>query len=189
MPNLIKTTLGLDQPVLQIKTKTLSIHTADSKPVKQEVNGTVILPYSVFPGYTDQRWVCWTFKSDLSSKTKCDQNYIYISISTSNLKLELSASFCSTNLPQWSVLVDIQTFISVFYLATFLYLTISRHLWFVNILSLYLPTQPVLNMKSPNIKYTIIYLSQVLSFYFIGIISNITRTVSINNRRACLVHF
>jgi hypothetical protein len=29
---------------LQIKTKIVSNHTADSKPVKQEVNGTVILP-------------------------------------------------------------------------------------------------------------------------------------------------
>jgi hypothetical protein len=35
---------GLDQFVLQIKTKSFSCHTADSKPVKQEVNGTVILP-------------------------------------------------------------------------------------------------------------------------------------------------
>jgi hypothetical protein len=33
---------GLDYPVLQIKTKNVSYHTADSKPVKQ-VNGTVIL--------------------------------------------------------------------------------------------------------------------------------------------------
>jgi hypothetical protein len=41
---------GLDHPVLQIKTKNLSIHTADSKLVKQEVNGTVILPPLVFPG-------------------------------------------------------------------------------------------------------------------------------------------
>jgi hypothetical protein len=35
---------------LQIKTKIVICHTADSKPVKQEVNGTVILPPSVFPG-------------------------------------------------------------------------------------------------------------------------------------------
>jgi hypothetical protein len=41
---------GLDWPVLQIKTKIVSSHTADSKPVKQEVNGTVILPPLVFPG-------------------------------------------------------------------------------------------------------------------------------------------
>jgi hypothetical protein len=34
---------------LQTKTKIVSCHTADSKPVKQEVNGTVILPPLVFP--------------------------------------------------------------------------------------------------------------------------------------------
>jgi len=36
---------------LQIKTKIVSCHTADPKPVKQEVNGTVILPPLVFPGW------------------------------------------------------------------------------------------------------------------------------------------
>ncbi len=40
---------GLDQSVLQIKTKIVSHHTTDSKPVKLEVNGTVILPPLVFP--------------------------------------------------------------------------------------------------------------------------------------------
>jgi hypothetical protein len=40
---------SLDKPVLQIKTKIVSCHSADSKPVKQEVNGTVILPPLVFP--------------------------------------------------------------------------------------------------------------------------------------------
>ncbi len=34
---------------MKIKTKIVSSHTADSKPVKQEVNGTVILPPLVFP--------------------------------------------------------------------------------------------------------------------------------------------
>jgi hypothetical protein len=34
---------------LQIKTKIVSCHTADSKIVKQEVNSTVILPPLVFP--------------------------------------------------------------------------------------------------------------------------------------------
>jgi hypothetical protein len=34
---------------LQIKTKIVSSITADSKPVYQEVNGTVILPPLVFP--------------------------------------------------------------------------------------------------------------------------------------------
>jgi hypothetical protein len=40
---------GLNRSVLQIKTKIVSCHTADSKPVKQEVNGKVILPPLVFP--------------------------------------------------------------------------------------------------------------------------------------------
>jgi hypothetical protein len=35
---------------LQIKTKIVSFQTVDSKPVKQEVKGTVILPPLVFPG-------------------------------------------------------------------------------------------------------------------------------------------
>jgi hypothetical protein len=39
---------GLDKSVLQIKTKIVSCCTADSKPVKQEVNGTVILPPLLF---------------------------------------------------------------------------------------------------------------------------------------------
>ncbi len=34
---------------MQIKTKIVSTHTAYFKPVKQEVNGTVILPPLVFP--------------------------------------------------------------------------------------------------------------------------------------------
>jgi hypothetical protein len=41
---------GLDYPVLQIKTKIVSCHTAYFKPVKQEVNSTVILLPLVFPG-------------------------------------------------------------------------------------------------------------------------------------------
>ncbi len=40
----------LDQSVLQIQI--VSCHTTDSKQVKQEVNGTVILPLVVFPGLT-----------------------------------------------------------------------------------------------------------------------------------------
>ncbi len=40
---------GLNWSVLQIKTKIVGSHMADFKPVKQEVNGTVILPPLVFP--------------------------------------------------------------------------------------------------------------------------------------------
>ncbi len=43
---------GLDKSVLKIKTEIVSCHTTDSKPVKQEVNGTMILPPLVFPGQT-----------------------------------------------------------------------------------------------------------------------------------------
>jgi hypothetical protein len=39
---------GLDESVLQIKTKVVSVPTAHSKPVKQEVNSTAILPPLVF---------------------------------------------------------------------------------------------------------------------------------------------
>ncbi len=37
---------------MQVKIKIVSSHTADSKPVKQEVNSTVILPPLVFPDHT-----------------------------------------------------------------------------------------------------------------------------------------
>ncbi len=47
---------GLDLSVLQIKTKIVSCHTVNSKPVKQEVNGTVILPPLVFPADSVCPW-------------------------------------------------------------------------------------------------------------------------------------
>ncbi len=43
---------GLDSSALQIKTKLVSCCSADSNPVKQEVNGTIILPPLVFPVLT-----------------------------------------------------------------------------------------------------------------------------------------
>ena len=45
---------SLDWFVLQIKTKIVSCHTADSKPVKQEVNVKVILTPLVFPASSIQ---------------------------------------------------------------------------------------------------------------------------------------
>ncbi len=42
---------GLDLSVLQMKTKIVSCHTADSKLLKQEINGIVILPRLVFPAF------------------------------------------------------------------------------------------------------------------------------------------
>ena len=41
---------GLDMSLLQMKSKIVSCQTADSKSIKPEVNGTVILPPLVFPG-------------------------------------------------------------------------------------------------------------------------------------------
>jgi len=41
---------GLDLVCFANKNKNFSCQTADSKPVKQEANGTVILPPLVFPG-------------------------------------------------------------------------------------------------------------------------------------------
>ncbi len=49
---------GLDKSVLEIKTKIVSCHTSDSKPVKQEVNGTVILPPLVFPAQYNETLLC-----------------------------------------------------------------------------------------------------------------------------------
>ncbi len=42
---------------MHIKTKIVSCHTADSKPVKQEVNRTGILPPLVFPAVSKEREV------------------------------------------------------------------------------------------------------------------------------------
>ncbi len=57
---------GLDQSDLQIKTKNVSCHTADSQPVKQEVNGTVILPPLVFPDVV----VDWNSRQKKRDKSK-----------------------------------------------------------------------------------------------------------------------
>ena len=59
---------GLDYSVLQIKTKFVICHTAYSKPVKQEVNGIVILPSLVFPGQVNETE--WNLQM-------CTKNLIY----------------------------------------------------------------------------------------------------------------
>jgi hypothetical protein len=46
---------GLVQSVLKIKIKIVSSLIADSKPVKQEVNGTAILPFMVLRGTVNGR--------------------------------------------------------------------------------------------------------------------------------------
>jgi hypothetical protein len=53
---------------LQIKTKIVSCHTADSKPVKQEINSTVILPPLVFPVSENAPASIHAFQFDFSGK-------------------------------------------------------------------------------------------------------------------------
>jgi hypothetical protein len=54
---LISSLTGLDYSVLQIKTKTVNCHTTNSKPVKLEVNDTVILSPLVFPGWAHKMFL------------------------------------------------------------------------------------------------------------------------------------
>jgi hypothetical protein len=58
---------------LQIKTRVVSSHAADSKPVKQEANGKVILPPLVFPGYGHKKsFIPLAFDHEMAFKTgKC----------------------------------------------------------------------------------------------------------------------
>ncbi len=55
---------------MEIKTKVVSCHTPYSKPVKQEVNGTVILPSLVFPASFDEQLIDWQVLFHNKS-TKC----------------------------------------------------------------------------------------------------------------------
>ncbi len=61
---------GLDQSVLQIKTKIVSCHAAYPKPVKQEVNGTVILHLLVFPGQRQNGTTCFILLLDIEGATE-----------------------------------------------------------------------------------------------------------------------
>ncbi len=70
--------IGLDQSVLQIKTKIVSSHTADSKPVKQEVNGTVILPlwYSLDKHSIQRVWTCQAIWPPFARKAENCQIFV-----------------------------------------------------------------------------------------------------------------
>jgi hypothetical protein len=59
---------GLGSSVLQMKTKIVSCHTADSKPVKQEVNRTMILPHFSSPWLGSQ-----TFYGEKDRYKQCRQ--------------------------------------------------------------------------------------------------------------------
>ncbi len=60
---------GLDWSVLQIKTKIVSCHTANSKPVKQEVNSTVIIPPLVFPAFRIVKMIVTVYSTGHRSQT------------------------------------------------------------------------------------------------------------------------
>ncbi len=61
---------------MQIKTKIVSGHTADSKPVKQEVSGTLILPPLVFPAQTFVKKSFITLGPDEGTGTRPSKFYI-----------------------------------------------------------------------------------------------------------------
>jgi hypothetical protein len=71
---------------LQIKTKIVSCHTADSKPVKQEVNCAVILPPLVVPGrghnYVGQvvfdSKSCNPTRESVSNKSTFDRGFAFL---------------------------------------------------------------------------------------------------------------
>ncbi len=76
---------GFDHSVLQIKTKIVSYHTANYKPVKQEVNGTVILPPLVVPALTYKRIRC-----SLGATTFSITTFSIMTLSIKGLFLTLS---------------------------------------------------------------------------------------------------
>ncbi len=57
---------GLDLSVLQIRTKIVSSHTANSEPVKQEVNGTVILPPFSIPWFFSSSLMLFLFSPNVA---------------------------------------------------------------------------------------------------------------------------
>jgi hypothetical protein len=63
---------------LQIKTKIVSCHTADSKPVKQEVNGIVILLPLVFPGLNQGADGNGEKSIEIRLECRCLQKYFLI---------------------------------------------------------------------------------------------------------------
>ena len=83
---------------MQIKTKIVNCHTADSKPVKQEVNSTVILPPLVFPvlTYEHETRQKMTEIIKLSSLVIDDKNK-FDSIGPRSMDFEVSSRTTKTN--------------------------------------------------------------------------------------------
>ena len=79
---------------MQIKSKIVSCHTADSIPVIQEVNGTVILPPLVFPGKS--RGFCVHLLHRIPSLSKV---YLYSSYFGTNDRTAKSPTFQNYRMP------------------------------------------------------------------------------------------
>jgi hypothetical protein len=78
-----------------MKTKFLSSHTADSKPVKQEVNGTVILPRLVFLALSNTLVYCRTLLTIVVKNYMINViwHFFKFSFNLSEPKLLLSGDF------------------------------------------------------------------------------------------------
>jgi hypothetical protein len=71
---------------MQIKTKIVSCHTADSKQAKQEVNSTVIISPLVFPGSPFESgsplclglWLTFSPKYNIANDSKNLRRYRYV---------------------------------------------------------------------------------------------------------------
>ena len=70
---------GLALSVLRIKTKIVSCHTANSKPVNQEVNGTEILPPFSIP------WAVYRSTSDLFTNVRLGWRRVTVAYSNSHI--------------------------------------------------------------------------------------------------------
>jgi hypothetical protein len=68
------------ESVLQMKTKIVSSHTADSKLVKQEVNGTVILPLFSIPWLRPQSSGATTFTTTTLSITTLNIKGLFVTL-------------------------------------------------------------------------------------------------------------
>jgi hypothetical protein len=100
---------------LQIKTKIVCCHTADSKPVKQEVNSTVILPRLVFLGKS--------FGTLSAHQTGRPVGRVKFRVNLVGICNTLEISRTQLSFPQDSWVREIQSEFSSFYLVTLFFLS------------------------------------------------------------------
>jgi len=88
----------LSRLIEQTGTKTSNVSSSGLN-IESEVTNKARPPLVFYNSICGLRWGCWTFKSYLSITTKCNQNHQWLSSTWSQLELQLSLSFCSTNRP------------------------------------------------------------------------------------------